>query len=78
MANVTAIQKLKLQAVWSDLGFLSDDKLTADEKIAKIDEFDARVAKFIPDDEQRAAAMNELLAMGEKLVENGATAEAAK
>lgn len=70
--SVTVIQKLKLQAIWSDLGFLSDEKLSSDDKIAKIDDFDAKAKTFIPDDNARAEAMSEIMAMGQEAVRSGA------
>jgi len=66
---ISAIQKLKLQAVWSDLNFLTDEKLTSDQKLTKIDDFDNRVKAFIPDDNERAAAIQEFWDTGIKIAE---------
>lgn len=68
ITGITAIQQLKLNAVLSDLSFLSDGKLSIDEKLDKIDELDQKIAKFIPDEATRSQAMTKMFDLGEKMM----------
>lgn len=66
--ELTKIQEMKATVVLKDFAKLQDPNLSSDESIKVIDELDEKLAKYIPDDEDRNEFLTKSLEKGQEMM----------
>ena len=66
--ELTKIQEMKATVVLKDFAKLQDPNLSSDESIKVIDDLDEKLAKYIPDDEDRNEFLTKSLEKGQEMM----------